>query len=113
MGSVPLYMPADSALKLPATPATPQFTRPVVMDRVMMQRERRTDVPGYLFAIGSVIVALMTVALVLLLGWALLRVARGGPLTRVTQSASDAVDGQEAQPAQELVAGASSSAQLA
>jgi hypothetical protein len=113
MGSVPVYMPADSALKLPETPATPEFTRAVIMDRVMMQRERRTDVPGYLFAIGSAIVALMTVALVLLLGWALLRVARGGSLTRVTQTAGDAVDGQEAQPAQELVAGTPGGAQLA
>lgn len=80
MGSVPVYMPADAALKLAATPALEQFTRPVVMDRKMMQRERRTSVPGYLFGLGAALVALMTIALVLLLGWALLRVARGGPL---------------------------------
>jgi hypothetical protein len=102
MGAVPIYMPADTALKLPELPANPQFTRPVVMDRKMMQRERRTDVPGYFFAVGSSLVALMTVLLVLLLGWCLLRVARGGPLTRVAQTASDAVHGQEAQPAQQV-----------
>jgi hypothetical protein len=102
MGSVPVYMPADAALKLPETPATAAFTRPVVMDRKMMQRERRTDVPGYFFALGSTIVALMTVMLVLLLGWCLLRVARGGPLTRVAQTAGDAVDGQEAEPPQQI-----------
>jgi hypothetical protein len=113
MGSVPVYMPADAALKLPETPASDQFTRAVMMDRVMMQRERRTDVPGYLFAIGSALVALMTVALVLLLGWALLRVARGGPLTRVTQTAGDAVDGEQTEAAQELVLGPPGGAQLA
>jgi hypothetical protein len=100
-------MPADAALKLPATPASATFTRAVVMDRKMMQRERRTDVPGYLFMIGSMIVALMTVLLVLMLGWALLRVARGGPLARVAKTAGDAVDGQEAQASEQLgVAGA-------
>lgn len=80
MGSIPIYMPADAALKLSETPADPTFTRPVEMDRKMMQRERRSNVPGYLFALGAAIVAAMTILLVLLLGWALLRVARGGPL---------------------------------
>ncbi|MFT4050240.1 MAG: hypothetical protein QM648_10480 [Solirubrobacterales bacterium] len=80
MGAVPVYMPADAALKLSETPASASFTRDVVMDRKMMQRERRTSVPGYLFGVGAAIVALMTIALILLLGWALLRVARGGPL---------------------------------
>jgi hypothetical protein len=102
MGAVPIYMPADAALKLPELPATTQFTRDVVMDRKMMQRERRTDVPGYFFALGSTIVGLMTVMLVLLLGWCLLRVARGGPLTRVAQAPGDAVHGQEAQPAKQV-----------
>jgi hypothetical protein len=113
MAAVPVYMPADAALKLPELPASTRFTRPAVMDREMMQRERRTDVPGYFFALGSTLVALMTVMLVLLLGWCLLRVARGGPLTRVAQTAGDAVDGQQTEPAQELVLGASGSAQLA
>lgn len=78
MVSVPLYMPADSALNLPATPAPAEFSRPMLADRVMMQRERKTDVPGWLFSLGSALVALMTFSLVLLLGWALLRVARNG-----------------------------------
>jgi hypothetical protein len=107
MASVPLYMPADSALGLAATPAPREFTRAVVMDRKMMQRERRGDVPGYLFALGASIVALMTIALVLLLGWALLRVARGGrPASAgVAQAAGDAVDGQKAEPSEQFPAG--------
>jgi hypothetical protein len=99
MGAVSVYMPADTALKLPATPAAASFTRPVVMDRKLLQRERRTDVPGYFFAAGSALVALMTVLLMMLLGWALLRVARGGPLARVAQTAGYAVDGQQTQTA--------------
>lgn len=80
MGAVPIYFPADAALKLPAVEAPAQFTRPVTMDRKLMQRERRQNVPGYLFALGAWIVAMMTISLVVFLGWALLRVARGGPL---------------------------------
>lgn len=87
MGAVPIYMPADSALKLAATPASAQFTRAVEMDRKMMQRERRQNVPGWLFGLGAALVAGITILLVLLLGWALLRVARGGPLrTEVARS---------------------------
>ncbi|MGK2878571.1 MAG: hypothetical protein ACSLFF_08360 [Solirubrobacterales bacterium] len=113
MGAVPVHMPADAALKLPATPASAEFTRAVVMDRKLMQRERRADVPGYFFALGSTIVALMTVLLVVVLGWALLRVARGGPLTRIAQTAGDAVDGQEAEAAKELILGPPGGPQLA
>ncbi len=90
MGAVPLYVPADAALKLPAVPALESFTRPVTMDRKLMQRERRDDVPGYLFALGSAIVALITISLILLLGWALLRVARGGPLSAQSAAAKPA-----------------------
>lgn len=79
MGAVPIYFPADAALKLAAIESPAQFTRPVTMDRKLMQRERRENVPGYLFALGAWIVALTTIALVVFLGWALLRVARGGP----------------------------------
>lgn len=80
MGAVPVYAPADTALRLKPIPALDQFTRAVKMDRKLMQRERRDNVPGYLFAVGASLVAAMTIALVLFLGWALLRVARGGPL---------------------------------
>lgn len=90
MGAVPVYMPADAALNLPAVPALPEFTRPVTMDRVLLQRERKDNVPGYLFALGSVLVALMTILLVCFLGWALLRVARDGPLPAGTVTAAPA-----------------------
>ncbi len=105
MGSVPVYMPADAALGLSATPALPEFTRPVVMDRRMMQRERRSEVPGWLFGLGAAVVAAMTIALILLLGWALLRVARGGPLAGVAQPAGDPVDRQQAEPSEQIIAG--------
>lgn len=94
MGAVPIYLPADTALKLDATPALQSFTRDVKMDRVMMQRERKGSVPGYLFGLGAWIVAGMTITLILLLGWALLRVARGGPLA--TQGAARSIQGEAA-----------------
>jgi hypothetical protein len=99
MASIPLYMPADAALKLPVTRAPANFTRAVVGDRTMMQRERRTDVPGWLFAFGSSVVALLTVSLMILLGWALLRVARGGPLEPEPRGVAEDARGLEAHPA--------------
>lgn len=112
MASVPLYLPADSALGVPATLAPAEFERGVIADRTMMQRERRTDVPGWLFAFGSALVALMTFSLVLLLGWALLRVSRGAGLgseqqgsTGIAKPTGDAVDGQQAEATNELALG--------
>jgi hypothetical protein len=89
MGTVPIYMPADSALKLSSLEAPATFTREVTMDRKLMQRERRDAVPSWLFGVGAALVAAMTIALILLIGWALLRVARGGPLREETTEAHE------------------------
>ncbi len=77
MQSVPVYMPADSAIGVPAVPARAQMTRALQRDLTLLQRERKPDVPGWLFNLASALVALATVALALLLGWALVRQARG------------------------------------
>jgi hypothetical protein len=46
-------------------------------DRSFLQRERRHDVPGWLFSTATIIVALMVLALLAVFGWALVRIARG------------------------------------
>lgn len=91
MAAVTVYMPADTALKLAEVPASASFTRPLQMDRILLQRERLDNLPEWLFTAGSWLVAGMTILLILLLGWALLRVARGGPLAaeRTSESRSD------------------------
>jgi hypothetical protein len=77
MEAVPLYMPADSAIPVPAIPARPRMTRPFQREIQLLQRERKPDVPGWLFRGASTAVAVATLLLAWLLGWALLRQARG------------------------------------
>jgi hypothetical protein len=47
-------------------------------DRSFLQRERRHDVPGWLFAAATLVVAALVLALLAVFGWALVRIARGG-----------------------------------
>lgn len=84
MESVPISFPRDSAIPAPAIPALPSAQRPFDGDRELMQRERRDDVPGWLFTAASSAVAAMTLAMLALLGWTLIREARGAapPLGR-------------------------------
>ena len=77
MGTVPVSFPADAAIPAPAIAALPVVRRPFVADQRLMQRERRDDVPGWLFSAASAAVAAATVAMLWLLGWTLTREARG------------------------------------
>jgi len=64
--AVPLHLPADRAIGkgVPAVNAEPEFTRPFTAERAILQRERRTDVPGWLWAAASLVVLACSVALV-------------------------------------------------
>jgi hypothetical protein len=76
--SVPVYLPADRAIPAAAVPAPPHFTRRLIADHRLLQRERRRDVPGWLFGAASAAVAAVVIALIGLLGWALQRIT-GAP----------------------------------
>lgn len=77
MESLPVYMPADSAIPVPQIPARPQMTRSFQKELHLLQRERKPNVPQWLFRGASTAVAVATLLLAWLLGWALLRQARG------------------------------------
>lgn len=77
MESLPIYMPADSAIPVPQIPARPQMTRSFQKELHLLQRERKPNVPQWLFRGASAAVAVATLLLAWLLGWALLRQARG------------------------------------
>jgi hypothetical protein len=77
MRAIAVHMPADSAIPAPAVPARPQVTRAFGGDRALLQRERRPDTPGWLFSAASAAVAAATLALLVLLGWVLVRVPTG------------------------------------
>jgi hypothetical protein len=71
--AVPVYLPRDRAIPAPEVPARPVFTREFVRDIELLQRERKDDVPGGLALIAYVAVAAIAAALVVLIGWVLVR----------------------------------------
>jgi hypothetical protein len=76
LADVPVYLPADPAIPAPAIPASARFERALVSDSQLMQRERKRDVPGWLWAVGIGSVLVMIALLLVILGWSLDRVAR-------------------------------------
>jgi hypothetical protein len=76
LADVPIYLPADPAIPAPGVAAPPRFERALVSDSRLMQRERKRDVPGWLWAAGIAFVLVMIVVILAILGWSLDRVAR-------------------------------------
>jgi hypothetical protein len=76
LADVPVYLPADPAIPAAGIPALPRFERALVSDSELMQRERKRDVPGWLWAAGIGSVLVMIAMLLTILGWSLDRVAR-------------------------------------
>jgi hypothetical protein len=74
---VPIYAPADAAIPLPAVPALASFTRPLQNDRQLLQRERKRDVPGWLWLAASLTVLVLALAFLALLSVGIARYARG------------------------------------
>jgi hypothetical protein len=82
IAGVPIYLPADPAIPVKGVPARASFDRSFVPDKEILQRERKDDVPGWLFSAGALVVLLIGLTLLATIGWALARVARvasGGP----------------------------------
>jgi hypothetical protein len=77
---VPIHLPEDRAIPAAAVRAKPVFTRPFVRDLLVLQRERKEGVAGWLTALAYLTVAALGAALIALVAWALLRleVAGGG-----------------------------------
>ena len=76
VAGVPVYLPEDTEIPAPAVPAPASFDRPFVDETQILQRELKSDVPGYLAAIAYSVVASIVLGLLLLLGWVLNRIAR-------------------------------------
>lgn len=78
MAAIPLALPADAAIPVPAVPPLAATTRAFQLDQHVLQRERKQDVPGWLWAATGLVVLGCTSALLLVLGWGLVRLARRG-----------------------------------
>ncbi len=72
----PLYLPEDTALDEPAVPAAAGETRPVGVEKEILQRELKDDVPGWLWLVAGLVVLACSLALVLALGWGTARYSR-------------------------------------
>jgi hypothetical protein len=80
--AVPIFQPEDRAIPAPETPATAGFTRGFQPDIVVLQRERKFDVPRALGAVAYLTVLAIALALFALIAWSLLRIDAGGPARR-------------------------------
>jgi hypothetical protein len=88
----PLFLPRDEAIPAPEVPAPAAFTRPFGSELPVLQRERRQDTPGWLFAAASLVVLAIALAFIAALAWGVGRIGRtaeaaaprSGPRPRMT-----------------------------
>ena len=92
---LPIHLPEDRAIPAAAVAAEPVFERPFVRDVVILQRERKQGVAGWLTALAYLTVAALAAALIALVGWALLRLERGGPRPLAGRSRASRVEALE------------------
>ena len=85
LSAVPIYLPADEAIPAPEVPATASFERPFVADHVILQREQK-DAASWLTAFAYLAVAAIALALLVLIVWALHRLAVAVEPARQTRS---------------------------
>jgi len=78
LAAIPLALPADPAIPVGAVPPLARATRAWDLDRHVLQRERKRDVPGWLWGVAGLVVLGFTSLLLLVLGWGLVRLARRG-----------------------------------
>jgi hypothetical protein len=72
----PLYLPKDTAIPAPEVPAAARFDRPFLRDHELLQRERKDDVPAWLWTAAGALVLALYLAFLGALAWGVARVAR-------------------------------------
>jgi hypothetical protein len=71
-----IRLPEDTAIPAEELPVAARAERALVPDRTLLQRERKDDVPGWLWGGASAAVLLLAAGLLAALAWGLGRVAR-------------------------------------
>jgi hypothetical protein len=89
--AAPIFLPDDPAIPAPEVPVTASFTRELIPDSQVLQREQKTDVAGALTAVAYAVVAAIALALLALLAWGLhrLAVASGVPPAASSRSRAE------------------------
>ena len=73
---VPIFLPEDPALDAAEVPADAEFTRSFIPEIDILQRERSTDHPAWLWTAANIVVLLCSIAMIAGIGVATSRVAR-------------------------------------
>ncbi len=80
LSAVPIYLPQDEAIDAPAVPAEDGVTRAAVPEIDILQRERDTSGPSWIWAVSNLLVLVVTLAIVSAIAWGVGRYARRGLL---------------------------------
>jgi hypothetical protein len=72
----PIFLPRDEAIPAPEVPASAVFSRPFTAELPVLQRERKQDVPDWLFAAASFVVLAISLAFLAALAWGVGRIGR-------------------------------------
>jgi hypothetical protein len=65
---VPVFMPADPAIPVPAVPAKHQVTRQLEPSKQILQRETKQGIPGFLWTLAASLVMAFWLAMIVLIG---------------------------------------------
>ncbi|KUI28717.1 hypothetical protein AU196_13300 [Mycobacterium sp. IS-1742] len=84
LAAVPIYLAGDPGIGAQEVPAEPQFTRPMVSEITILQRERSPDIPQSLWLIGCLVVLACTLAMIAGITWG------GGRISKSEPSGSEA-----------------------
>jgi hypothetical protein len=76
LAAVPIFLPADGALKVKEVPAEATFTRDFVPEIEILQRERNDGQPGWLWGAANMVVLLCSLGIILGICVSVSRVAR-------------------------------------
>jgi len=74
LSAMPIYLPEDPAIPAEGVPASASFERGFVADHEILQREQK-DAAGWLTAVAYLAVAAIALGLLVLIAWALHRLA--------------------------------------
>jgi hypothetical protein len=78
---LPIYMPQDKAIPVSGIPAPTRFTRPFERDKKLLQREQKSNVPGFLTLAAYLAVLAIWSAMIAVVSWALWRLAKSSRAT--------------------------------
>jgi hypothetical protein len=82
LSALPVYLPADPAIPVEGIPARPQLTREFGPEQQLLQRERKTGVAGWLWAVAYAVVLAIALTFLAVHAWGVHRVSLRGPAER-------------------------------